>query len=222
LAWSASFDCQKARNAPEKMVCSDPELSKLDDQLAQTYRDALNTMAAQVKADKITSDTPSRLIKEQKNWITYVRNVCEDIACLRESYQSRVELLKRDPSPFTDIYPPNSVTINFDDGPETWGVGYPRDLSEDIDDFNKILVQIGKHGKIIGCKQLIYLSRGMGSPDNYTSAGTCTLVNNREHSLVQICNINMNPPASLIKTINPADATYKKLTDFGIKCVLNG
>ena len=40
-AHSASFDCQKAKSVNERLICEDAELSKLDDELAFAYKEAL-------------------------------------------------------------------------------------------------------------------------------------------------------------------------------------
>ena len=40
---AASFDCKKAKSKLEKRICSDPALSKADEQLAKAYRDALKS-----------------------------------------------------------------------------------------------------------------------------------------------------------------------------------
>jgi uncharacterized protein YecT (DUF1311 family) len=44
-ATAASFDCNKAATWVEKTVCSNPELSKLDDELAKAYKDALASLS---------------------------------------------------------------------------------------------------------------------------------------------------------------------------------
>ena len=44
-ATAASFDCKKAASWVEKAVCSNPELSKLDDELAKSYHDTLVSLS---------------------------------------------------------------------------------------------------------------------------------------------------------------------------------
>jgi uncharacterized protein len=44
-AIAASFDCNKAATWVEKSVCSNPELSKLDEELAKAYHDALASLS---------------------------------------------------------------------------------------------------------------------------------------------------------------------------------
>ena len=57
-AQAASFDCAKARTAPEKQICADKELSRLDDELALAYRDAL-----------ALTPTRANLVQEQREWL---------------------------------------------------------------------------------------------------------------------------------------------------------
>jgi uncharacterized protein len=42
---AASFDCKKATTWLEKTICSNPELSKLDEQMAKAYHDALASLS---------------------------------------------------------------------------------------------------------------------------------------------------------------------------------
>jgi uncharacterized protein len=42
-AVGASFDCRKASEGFEKIVCSDPQLSTLDDKLAVAYRAVMDS-----------------------------------------------------------------------------------------------------------------------------------------------------------------------------------
>jgi len=237
LAWPASFDCQKARSAVEKMVCADPELSKLDAQLEQTYQGALNTVASQVKANKTTADAPSKLVKEQKNWITYQRNICTDAACLREVYQARIELLKRDPSPFSHLYP-----VGFID---EQAISFPRDFGDEIQSINQSILDVSKiydkggefgkligfnqsvidkkdPGKITGCSKLIYLPSGGTAPNAYTSAGVCMFQKEKTHALVRIC-LNETIGNYVIEKITKTNMPYKELIDFANnKCGVGG
>ena len=77
-AQAASFDCTTAQSKVEKMVCDNPELSKLDDELAQTYKTALQ--------DKGKTEAVK---KAQKLWLNG-RNACGDVACIQQSYQDRI------------------------------------------------------------------------------------------------------------------------------------
>lgn len=54
----ASFDCAKGKTNVEKIICSDPTLSKLDEKLNQVYKEALTK-----------SNNKNKLIQEQREWI---------------------------------------------------------------------------------------------------------------------------------------------------------
>ena len=74
-----SFDCAKASKPQEKLICSDPELAKLDADLADAYRKARD--AAPDRASVLAS---------QRAWIKQSFNACNDKACLTSAYQSRL------------------------------------------------------------------------------------------------------------------------------------
>ena len=77
-AHGASFDCDGAKRQAERMICADAVVSKLDEQLDATYRDA---MAGAV-------DQPG-LAKDQRLWIAE-RNRCANAACLAAVYRERI------------------------------------------------------------------------------------------------------------------------------------
>ena len=82
-AWAASFDCAKAVTQVEKMICRDAGLSKLDEDLARAYKNAL----VSATIDK------TRVKNEQIIWLKYTRNGCSTIACLAEAYKARLAVL---------------------------------------------------------------------------------------------------------------------------------
>jgi uncharacterized protein len=75
---AASFDCTKAASQVEKLICSDNELSKLDDDLSAAYRAASGDPAV---ADQVRRD--------QRQWLA-ARNVCRDRACIKSAYDHRL------------------------------------------------------------------------------------------------------------------------------------
>lgn len=81
-AHAASFDCSKATTAVEKMICANPEISALDDQLGSTYKSAMEK----------TADRQS-LEAGQLKWLKQTRNVCTDENCLSLAYKSRLKWL---------------------------------------------------------------------------------------------------------------------------------
>jgi len=78
FSFGASFDCAKAGTAVEKLICKDETLSKLDEQLASSYKQAL--------ADASDKDAFKH---QQIDWLK-TRNVCTDTTCLIESYRKRI------------------------------------------------------------------------------------------------------------------------------------
>jgi uncharacterized protein YecT (DUF1311 family) len=78
FAEGASFDCGKAGTKVEHIICDSPEISRLDDELAQRYKAALQD---QSKAGQIK--------REQKQWMKE-RNICNDAECVRAAYQNRI------------------------------------------------------------------------------------------------------------------------------------
>ncbi len=76
---AASFDCQQASTAVEKMICASPLVSKADDVLARVYQ--------QVMKSNVVAG--SQLRQKQRAWLKQ-RNHCSDIACLAEQYYNRL------------------------------------------------------------------------------------------------------------------------------------
>ena len=58
-AIGASFDCNKAQTKTEKLICSDGELGKLDQKLADLYKEAVHIPG--IKA-------------EQRAWLSQLKN----------------------------------------------------------------------------------------------------------------------------------------------------
>lgn len=80
-AQAASFDCGKASTKVEKLICTDAELSRLDEALAEVYADALK------------STDPANFKAEQKAWLKK-RNQCRNNDCLISTYQRRIEAIR--------------------------------------------------------------------------------------------------------------------------------
>ncbi len=83
---SPSFDCNKEANRVEKMICSSPEISSLDRELAATYKQALKE-----------SENPGQMRVDQIAWIQH-RNACKTLDCLKASYEARLTSLKTSPA----------------------------------------------------------------------------------------------------------------------------
>jgi len=80
-----SFDCAKASNFVEKLICEDVDLSKLDNEIATEYRIALK------------GNDPKKVKNFQRAWIKE-RNICTDIYCIKKAYEKRIVELKEETS----------------------------------------------------------------------------------------------------------------------------
>jgi uncharacterized protein len=80
---AVSFDCRKASNQAEKMVCSSTDLSKQDDLLHGQYNRLIS--ASDEKEALIIKDRQRAWLKE--------RNKCKFIECLQSAYLKRSEEL---------------------------------------------------------------------------------------------------------------------------------
>ena len=79
---AASFDCKKASTAGEKAICADATLSKLDEELAQAYKQALK------KGSKESVQAA------QKAWLKEQRSCGADRSCLENAYNTRIAQLQ--------------------------------------------------------------------------------------------------------------------------------
>ena len=86
--FSASFDCNKASNAIEKTICTNQELSSLDDKLNTTYKN--------IKEIYSNDFFKQYIQKNQVEWIKSLKIKCtKDIAkCLINEYNKRIDILQ--------------------------------------------------------------------------------------------------------------------------------
>lgn len=82
-SYSASFDCKKAVTLVEQTICSNQELSDLDLQLATVYKKAL-----------ANSSNQKALKAKQREWLNLERNPCQELACIKDAYLSRLTELR--------------------------------------------------------------------------------------------------------------------------------
>ena len=80
---AASFDCAKASSEVEKLICSDDELSKLDESLNRAYQKALEHTLFK-----------EQTIRSQKRWLRKVRDACKDTRCIKKAYEARIKELE--------------------------------------------------------------------------------------------------------------------------------
>ncbi len=79
---AASFDCTKAAKPVEKLICSEDEVSRLDEQMVLSYKEAL------------AKSSDSKILRsEQRLWLANVRNKCRESTCLKCVYGERISVL---------------------------------------------------------------------------------------------------------------------------------
>jgi uncharacterized protein len=112
---AASFDCAKAKSRLEILICSEPNLSALDEQLASVYRAALSR----------TGDR-NTLIRWQREWLnSYSLSVCLDASCVSREIRARIEILGR---------------VAAEEAPTRWTGTYIRVLNGKDDESAQILL----------------------------------------------------------------------------------
>ena len=94
---AASFDCKKAQSKMEKAICENPKISKLDEELAESY---------QAAKGKLSAESQKVFVNGQRSWVKFLSVSCftdseakpagkEDAAqCLETEYKARVAGLK--------------------------------------------------------------------------------------------------------------------------------
>jgi uncharacterized protein len=80
-ARAAAFDCTKASTFVEKAICSDQQLSAMDDQLGRLYKGAV-----------AGASNKAMLKTDQEAWLS-ARNQCRDADCLKKPYADRINVL---------------------------------------------------------------------------------------------------------------------------------
>jgi uncharacterized protein len=80
---AASFDCSRAKLPTEVTICSNLEISMLDEEMAHTYLLALK------------KEGGDKLKIEQRAWIKKRNNCGVDVSCLKSLYNARILELKK-------------------------------------------------------------------------------------------------------------------------------
>jgi uncharacterized protein YecT (DUF1311 family) len=98
VSQAASFDCAKASSRSEKQICSDPQLSRLDEDLARSF---------QAVRGRLSADAQKLLISGQRSWLRFHSSYCfvdgqgkpaersAAVACQVSLYKSRIAALER-------------------------------------------------------------------------------------------------------------------------------
>ena len=91
--WAASFDCAKARSNVEKAICTSPELSKIDEEMAAAF---------QATKGKLSATAFAEVRGNQIEWLRFASAYCSKTSngvpkeltqCLLDAYQSRRDAL---------------------------------------------------------------------------------------------------------------------------------
>lgn len=202
-AFATSFDCAKAMGDVEKIICSDPDTSLLDDKLQQVYKTA-----------RAATDSAGRkaLTEEQRHWIRYQRNLCADATCLQEAYAVRINLLAANEKYIVD----KSSCAVADGSNDCVNLVNYRDPSIRMASFNKSISEAKSADTVIGCSRLINLPVGTAGGNN-TYGGVCTVMRGSQPKVVEICNDDMIGRFEM-KDVIPQDVTAKDLVDFTYSC----
>ncbi|MBB1594656.1 hypothetical protein A9973_11280 [Achromobacter sp. UMC46] len=91
-AHAAGFDCKAAKTHVEHLICAEPSLSTLDDQVKELYD---KIQAETAGSDGETGEWRDPVAKEQTQWRTTVRDRCPDAACLKSAYVDRIAAMKK-------------------------------------------------------------------------------------------------------------------------------
>ena len=91
-AGAASFDCNKARSVSEKLICTTPHLSVLDEELFPIYKSAQRTIADWPTFSDDTSPAQWFESSGRDAWRWREAN-CSDVACLEVWFTERRALL---------------------------------------------------------------------------------------------------------------------------------
>lgn len=78
-----SFNCSIAQSRTEHLICSTPELSELDNRLAQVYKYAAQEI-----------EHRGNIRRQQIQWLAQ-RESCSDILCIKTSYIERIQELSK-------------------------------------------------------------------------------------------------------------------------------
>lgn len=79
-AFSPSFDCANASGSAETLICNDPSLARLDNEMASAYRDLLS----------VAGDVRGEIESDQGEWLRTERNACSDTSCLGTAMRQRI------------------------------------------------------------------------------------------------------------------------------------
>jgi uncharacterized protein YecT (DUF1311 family) len=94
-AYAASYDCGKASTAVEKLICSDDQLSQLDDELVDIYKHAVK----EEKGGSVIKNSQGGWLKSRNNCGTspYAKDKSWLAACIKHEYEYRLAAITSTP-----------------------------------------------------------------------------------------------------------------------------
>lgn len=122
---AASFNCAKAKNPQEKLICASPEVSRLDAMMATSYKALLQRLSPEAQND---------LRRSQREWLAFWPTSCREEGkplnpksknaqdCAVARYKDRIALFEGPDSVTGDIvlYPVSSYAIRPSDAGVEW------------------------------------------------------------------------------------------------------
>jgi uncharacterized protein len=81
-----SFNCRDAQKPDEVLICQNPQLAKLDEQMASMYFRLRNSLSGTAR---------SRLEADQTAWLQERYGCGRDAGCIRGMYERRIEQLAK-------------------------------------------------------------------------------------------------------------------------------
>ncbi|WLI87896.1 hypothetical protein Q4S45_14235 [Massilia sp. R2A-15] len=199
----ASFPCDKAVSQTEKLICRDPELSRLDEDMATSFKKQLAAIDGAYKKDALN---------EQKNWLRFVRSLCDDASCLRRAYETRNQLIA--------ACSPNCVdpVEVYRLGDENYNLVTLRDPARRLKSFSA-KVQARALGSVLGCETLIEVPVGTAHGNN-SFGGVCKVKTANKTHYMAICDDDMVGHFGAIEA--ESGLPQKALVDFTIKECFGG
>lgn len=176
LAFGASFDCSSPNvtRPPEKFICANPEISKLDETLANLFSQTKSQLSEAAQAIYVNG---------QRSWLGYWPRYCStdgkgrlfdkqsSLPCVKQAYISRIEELKIKQ---LDRRLPYFVAAKY-------SVVNP---SKDVPDYVKMVSHVQTYPQ--------FEVQGLNADD----AQVATQLNSWIGSMVRKANINFNNPDS--------------------------
>lgn len=199
----ASFDCQNANTQVEKVICEDAALSRMDEELSSSYKKTL---------DSLDDIYKKNFIKEQRSWLKYSRNLCEDTTCLMRAYKVRIKQIVACKSGCSD------TVEDYASNGEHHNLVIFRDPNERNHSFDLDL-KSRKLGQVVGCEALVDIAVGTAH-GNHSFGGLCKVRSGNDTKYVMMCDDEMIGHFQMLTA--SSGTSNHELADFTIKYCFGG